>query len=425
MPLPNPTNQDARARVGAVVDGRWRLDALIAVGGCSAIYAATHRNGHRVAMKIFDGELDGNPTAVAHFLREGRIANRIGHPGVVEVVDEGTTDDGAPFLLMPLLDGQSAQQRLAGSPQGLQAIEALAIVEAVLDVLVAAHDRGIVHRDLKPDNVFLERGGGVRVLDFGIARASDNPDATAHGTVTGTPGYMAPEQACGRLHDVGPRTDLWSTGALLYTLLTGRVLHDAPNPLASVLRAQREPAPAARELVPGVSEAVAEVVDGALAFEASRRWMDATTMRWAVRAALHDARSRASARTPEGLASALGSCAGLTVDALSTPSDAPTVFDPAPPRVTWRPVPWITAAGVAAVVGFVGTAAYLRAPSAAVTAAASRPTPIVAPTSSPAPPAPPPAIDVDDLPRASVAPSAHPAPRTRPQAQEIVRKLVL
>jgi eukaryotic-like serine/threonine-protein kinase len=416
MPSPCPAHQAARARIGAVVDGRWRLDALVAVGGCSAIYAATHRNGHRVAMKIFDGDLSSNATAVAHFLREGRIANRIGHPGVVEVVDEGTTADGTPFLLMPLLEGQTAQQRLACTPDGLPTGEALAIVEAVLDVLVAAHDRGIVHRDLKPENVFLERTGGVRVLDFGIARALDNPDATAHGTVMGTPGYMAPEQACGRLEDVDARTDLWSVGALLFTLLTGRVLHDAPNPLASVVRAQSEPVPRARELVSGASEAVAEILDGALAFEASQRWMDATTMRWAVRAALHATRAGRESS---------GSCAGLAVDALAMPSDAPVALAPGSTRITWRPVPWITAACVAAVLGFVGTAAYLRGVPAPTAAAAPRPVMVVAGPAVPHPLAPPPAIDVDDLPHASPAPSAHPAPRTRPQAQEIVRKLEL
>jgi serine/threonine-protein kinase len=336
----------ARARIGSVVDGRWRLDALVAVGGCAAIYAVSHaRNGHRAAMKIFDVELADNETAVAHFLAEGRAANRIGHPGVVAVVDQGTTQDGAPYLLMPLLDGETAQQRVA-RVGGLPAAEALHVVGEVLDVLVAAHSRGIVHRDLKPDNVFIERGAGVRVLDFGIARVADNPDATAYGTVLGTPGYMAPEQACGRLDEVGPRSDVWSVGALLYTLLTGKVLHDAPNPIASVVRAQNEAVPPASTLVPGVPEGVAHVLDGALAFRVSDRWMDASAMRWAVRAATDELRGKRDG----------GSCAGVAVEGLAAAtrasSEAPVVHPAAAtiaakPQRSWRPVPWIAAAAAA------------------------------------------------------------------------------
>jgi serine/threonine-protein kinase len=225
---------------------------------------------------------------------------------------------------MPLLEGETAQQRLSRSPEGLAPAEALAIVEAVLDVLVAAHGRGIVHRDLKPDNIFLETAGRVRVLDFGIARVEGCLDETACGTVMGTPGFMAPEQACGRSEDVGPRTDVWATGALLYTLMTGRLLHDAPNPIASVLRAQREPVAPAEVLLEGVSDAVAHVLDGALAFEAAQRWMDATAMRWAVRAALDELRGKR-----EGA----GSCAGVAVDTLAprtAPSHAPAAASASP-----------------------------------------------------------------------------------------------
>jgi len=420
----------ARARIGAVVDGRWRLDALVAVGGCSAIYAVSHAgNGHRAAMKIFDVELADNPTAIGHFLAEGRAANRIGHPGVVSIVDQGTTQDGAPYLLMPLLDGETAQQRVARAG-ALSSLDALHVVAEVLDVLVAAHARGIVHRDLKPDNVFLERGGGVRVLDFGIARVADNPDATAYGTVLGTPGYMAPEQACGRLDEVGPRSDVWSAGALLYTLLTGKVLHDAPHPLASVVRAQNEAVPPASALIPGVAEGVAHLLDGALAFEASDRWMDAAAMRWAVRAAIDEVRGKR-----EG-----GSCAGVAVEGLAglTRSDAPVAVPATAPAAagkpqrSWRPVPWIAAAAAAmafAVTGLVVSGHRAEAHVATATggsaAPASQPIAQVAPfapmapmhevrtTWAPAPadqaveapPAGTPTVDVDSLP-AATAPSS-------------------
>ncbi|HEX3344218.1 MAG TPA: serine/threonine-protein kinase [Polyangiaceae bacterium] len=425
MPTPSPALQAARARLGEVVGGKWRLDALVAVGGCSAIYAATHANGHRVAMKVFDIELTDNPTAVAHFLREGRAANRIGHPGVVPVLDEGTTADGAPFLLMPLLEGETAQQRLSRSPDGLPAAEALGIVEAVLDVLVEAHGRGIVHRDLKPDNVFVEAGGRVRVLDFGIARVEGSLEATACGVVMGTPGFMAPEQARGRTEDVGPRTDVWATGALLYTLLTGRLLHDAPNPLASVIRAQSEPVAPAEVLLEGVSDAVAHVLDGALAFEASQRWMDATAMRWAVRAALDEARSA------RGTA---GSCAGVAVDALAgrtATSDAPVAVD-TPPWTgwTWPPMPWVAAACAAAMVALalLSTHSFTpgKAPVVASAPHAAEELPALAsdaPPGEPTPAPPPPSVDVDDLPRATPPGAPHRAARPGPKATEIVRQV--
>jgi eukaryotic-like serine/threonine-protein kinase len=370
-PSLDPHADVARARVGTLVEGRWSIEALIAVGGSSAIYAATHRNGMRVAMKVLDPDLADNQTAVSHFLREGRAVNGIAHPGVVSVLDEGTTADGAPFLLMPLLDGETAQQCLARHPGGLQPVRALAIVEAVLDVLSAAHASGIVHRDLKPDNIFLERSGAVRVLDFGIAHVESNMELTQVGTVVGTAGYLPPEQARGQVRECGPRSDLWSVGAMLYSLLTGRVLHEAPNVIQSILRAQHEHVAPARALIPGVSESVAHVLDGALAFDASDRWTDAVAMRLAVRAAIDDLR-RAEARDQ------LRSCAGVTVDALAkhaSPSDVPVAFDSVDAwRATRKPLAWIAAVCVSA--AWVVVAAFV---------AHGRPAPVVVASAAPPP----------------------------------------
>ncbi len=320
-----------RGRVGQLVDGRWRIEALVALGGSSAIYAATHRNGLRVAMKVLDGELSDNPTAVSHFLREGVAVNAIQHPGIVNVLDEGTLPDGAPFLVMPLLVGETAQQRLAASPGGLPAAEALAITDAVLDVLAAAHACGIVHRDLKPDNVFIESRGTVRLLDFGIARLASHLDfsreRTQNGTVVGTAGYLPPEQARGRVREAGPRSDLWSVGAMLYTLLTGRTLHEAPSLIASIVRAQSEAVAPARALVPGIGAALARVLDGALAFRAEDRWADAGSMRRAVHAAQHERLEADTRETLPAPAPAVTSPAPTPV-----PSDAPVAMPAAASR---------------------------------------------------------------------------------------------
>jgi eukaryotic-like serine/threonine-protein kinase len=430
-----------RARVGTTIDGLWRIDALVAVGGSATIYAATaegppkaarrperatRRSGKRYAVKVFDVDLSDVPSALAHFRAEGRVANRIGHAGVVNVLAEGTTEDGAPYLVMPLLEGETAQQRLQRHPQGLPVREALAIAEAVLDVLVAAHSRGIVHRDLKPDNVFLERGGGVRVLDFGIARLADNPDRTMHGTVLGTPGYLPPEQARGKIDEIGPRSDLWTVGAMMYTLLTGRVLHEAPTLIASVLRAQNDAAAPATQLVPGVGDALAHALDGALAFNPADRWMDASAMLLAVRAAIEEVRSKELA----------ASCPGVAVDSLapsaaSQPREEHPVTMPGPGEI-WRPVPWI--AGFAAAAAALAVAAFVRVhPGPAVPAsapvAASRPVAVdVAPPPEEPPPPPveapsltPPVVDIDSLPAPPhAAASAKRAP-VKPKAGEIVR----
>jgi len=407
----SPTQDAARARVGTTIDGRWRIDALIAVGGSSAIYSATHRNGHRVAIKILDKELACDPTAVTHFVREGSAANRVGHPGAVAVVDEGVSLDGAPFLIMPLLEGETALDRLNRTHGGLPVREALSIVDAVLDVLVAAHARGIVHRDLKPENVFIEHGGGVRVLDFGIARLADGQsDKTQAGTVFGTPGYMAPEQARGQIEQVGPRSDLWSAGALLYTLLTRQTLHDAPNVLQSIARAQTQPVPPAFQIVPGVSAAVANLLDGALAFDPARRWADAPTMRLALRVAMDEAR-----------AAEVGSCAGVSVETISGRSDAPVAMEPAVIAARpSRPIPWIAAACAAVAAAVILVFTYGRpAPSHNTAVASAAPPPAaetlpvpatetLAPLPAPADVAPEPtsSVDVDSLPPALSAPSA-------------------
>jgi serine/threonine-protein kinase len=281
---------------------------------------------------------------------------------------------------MPLLDGETAQQRLARHPDGMPALQALAIVETVLDVLAAAHACGIVHRDLKPDNIFLERSGAVRVLDFGIAHVSSNMELTQMGTVVGTAGYLPPEQARGQVREAGPRSDLWSVGAMLYTLLTGRVLHDSPNLIQSIIRAQNEAVPPARELIPGVLDSVAHVLDGALAFDARNRWTDAVAMRLAVRAAIDDVRLAQSRPANH-------SNAGVTIESLArtAPSDAPVAMDGVESldafRATRRPLAWLAAVCVAA--AWIVVAAFI---------AHGRPAPVVVASAASQPP--PPALDV-------------------------------
>jgi tRNA A-37 threonylcarbamoyl transferase component Bud32 len=277
----------ARARVGQVVREKWRLERLLGVGGMAAVYEASHRNGKRVAVKWLHNELTIDSSVRARFLREGYIANKVGHAGAVSVLDDETADDGALVLVMELLEGETIDARRARL-QRLPPDDVLVIAHQVLDVLAAAHANGIVHRDLKPENLFVTRGGTVKVLDFGIARLRELHTATS-ATISraslGTPGFMPPEQARGRSEEVDGRTDLWALGATMFQLLTGRHVHEAATVNEQLLAAMTAPAPAIQSVGPDMPDPVARVVDRALAFDKAERWEDAREMQLAVREA--------------------------------------------------------------------------------------------------------------------------------------------
>src|SRR5260221_4905393 len=153
----------AKTRLGKSVLGKWRLERLLGIGGMAAVFEAAHTNGNRVAIKILHPDLAGFDEIRERFLAEGYAANRVAHPGAVTVRDEGTTDDGAVFLVMDLLRGQTVAERLEAGTELFSVREVLEIATQLLDVLVHAHDRGIVHRDIKPENVFLTTEGRVRL----------------------------------------------------------------------------------------------------------------------------------------------------------------------------------------------------------------------------------------------------------------------
>src|ERR1019366_956817 len=215
----------AHLRVGSTLRDKWRLDVLIGVGGMASVYAATHRNGSRAAVKLLHPELMLHSEVRARFLREGYAANAVGHDGCVKVIDDDTAEDGALYLVTELLDGETLEDRRVRAGGKLSEDEVLSIADQLLDVLAAAHEKGGVHRDIKPENIFVTRAGQVKVLDFGIARLrelSTKSTATKTGTTMGTPVYMPPEQALGQWDHVDGRSDLWAVGATMFHLLTGR-----------------------------------------------------------------------------------------------------------------------------------------------------------------------------------------------------------
>jgi len=282
------TTKRARARIGKVLREKWRIYDLIGIGGMAAVYAATHlNNGKRVAIKLLHPEVVTNAEARSRFLREGYVANKVEHPGTVQVLDDDIDDDGSVFLVMELLEGESFEARRVRSGNLLPAIDVLKVADRVLDVLAMAHEKGIVHRDIKPDNIFLTSDGGVKLLDFGIARLRDSmrrATLTSGGAI-GTPAFMPPEQARGRWNDVGPRTDIWALGATMFTALTGHLVHEAETVNELLLAAMTKPAPPLASRLPGVPITVSAVVDRALAHEMDARWPDARTMQSMVRMA--------------------------------------------------------------------------------------------------------------------------------------------
>jgi serine/threonine protein kinase len=335
---PDPAEVAAR-RVGEVFAGKWKIERVLGAGGMATVYAATHTNNQRVvALKVLHPELTASGEMKKRFLREGFIANRIGHPGAVAILDDGVDDDGNVFLVMELLTGASVADRIraergnradrvgAPPPRAFDQAEALRIADGVLDVLIAAHAQGILHRDLKPDNVFVTDEGEVKVLDFGIARlrepqsgpSSEGEAKTRTGVVLGTPQYMPPEQARGRSSLVDERSDLWSVGAIVFAMLTGRHVHEAETPNEALLKAMTATATPIGTVLSGVNPRVAAIVDRALAFEQNERYPDARAMQTEVRETI----PRLTGRTTE-LSPGSGAAGGVVGRAVTADSRSP------------------------------------------------------------------------------------------------------
>jgi len=269
---------------GAVLSGKYRIDGVLGEGGMAVVYAVTHlRNTARLAVKVLhEGSVLKNHIR-ARFVREGKVANSVNHPGAVQMIDDGVAEDGAPYLVMEHLNGVSVDQ--LGS-QAIPLCAALNIAYQVLDVLRAAHDNGIIHRDIKPANLFVLKNGRVKVLDFGISRLHDGAepfDSQATGSVMGTPFFMAPEQARADTSEIDTRTDLFAVGATLFTLLSGEYLHTGDDSRQVMIRAATQQARSLSSVAPGTARAVVDLVDRAVAYDPAARWQSAEAMQAAVR----------------------------------------------------------------------------------------------------------------------------------------------
>lgn len=206
----------------------YRLVAKLGGGSIGVVYRAEDtRDGREVAFKFLPFDLRDDQVARDAFVDEAQASSSIEHPNICTIHDIGNADDGRMFVAMTLYDGETLKQRLDGGALPLD--EALRIVRGIADGLAAAHDRGIVHRDVKPGNIMLTEDGGVRIVDFGLARvvSQGQPGLTQIGASMGTPTYMSPEQTLG--DPVDERSDVWSLGVLFYESLTGQLPFDGPN----------------------------------------------------------------------------------------------------------------------------------------------------------------------------------------------------
>ncbi|MBI5501661.1 MAG: serine/threonine protein kinase, partial [Deltaproteobacteria bacterium] len=273
---------------GLVLGDKYRLTRPLGSGGMGYVWEAEHlRLGRTVAVKLLRPELVSDPAALARFQQEATAAARIGSPHIVDVLDVGATPGGAPFLVMEKLRGRSLAELRREQPV-LPFARAAGIARQILAALEAAHAAGIVHRDLKPDNVFLEdQGDGrdhVKILDFGIAKAMDDPKVahlTRTGMLVGTPRYMSPEQATGR-RGIDGRTDVWSVGVLLYECLAGRLPHEAPDLAGTLGKIIGEPAASVRTFRPEIDPALDAAVLRALAKDPAQRFPTAAAFREAL-----------------------------------------------------------------------------------------------------------------------------------------------
>lgn len=264
--------------IGATIDGRYCVEAQLGEGGMGVVYRCRHTIiDKKVAMKVLRADMARNEEVTERFLNEARSASSIGNPHIIDISDFGRLPDGATYFIMEFLTGTPLAD-LTHQGKALTPDRAGHICVQLAEGLAAAHEAGIVHRDLKPDNIFLVTRGSeedfVKILDFGIAKASTNSSKlTQAGQVFGTPHYMSPEQAAGS--EVDRRSDIYALGVILYELSTGRLPFDADNFMAILTQHMyKEPLrPSDMEGLPyTLPEGLEEVILKCMAKEPAKRY---------------------------------------------------------------------------------------------------------------------------------------------------------
>ena len=259
-----------------LLNNRYALGEMIGTGGMADVYIGDDtRLNRKVAIKVLRRDLARDPSFVARFKKEALAAGGLNHPGIVAVYDSGDEND-SPYIVMELISGQTLRQVMQQGliPQG----RALEIIEGILQALEYSHKESIVHRDIKPGNIMITDSGDIKVMDFGIARATDDIGATMTNTwnVIGTAQYLSPEQATGELAD--GRSDLYSLGCLMYELLTGRPPFTGDTPVSIAYQHVSSPITPASQVKPGLSTDIDRMLEVVLSKDPNNRYQDASAM---------------------------------------------------------------------------------------------------------------------------------------------------
>jgi serine/threonine-protein kinase len=267
--------QQSDPLLGAVLEGRYRVDTMIATGGMSAVYRGLDlRLDRPVALKVMDSRYAGDRQFLTRFQREARAVARLKDPGLVAVYDQGI-DGQHPFLVMELIEGGTLRELLRErGPMPPHAVAA--VLRPVLGGLAVAHRAGLVHRDIKPENVLVSDDGDVKIADFGLVRAVAEAKITSTSVILGTADYLSPEQVS--TGDAGPRSDVYSVGILAYELLTGVTPFTGDSALAVAYQRMDNDVRPPSTVIAGVPAQFDELVAHATAREPADRYADAHDM---------------------------------------------------------------------------------------------------------------------------------------------------
>ncbi len=403
---------------GEVVAGKYRIEGILGTGGMATVFAAWHEElEQRVALKMLHAGLRSDPTAVKRFMREAKNAARIQSEHVARILDVGRMDDERVYIVMEYLEGNDLS-RVLKARGALPVSEVVEHLVQACDAVAVAHSMGIIHRDLKPANLFLTRridgSTSVKVLDFGIAKAFDVPEAnelTSATTMIGSPMYMSPEQMA-NAREVDARADIWSLGVIAYRLLSKQLPFQGENVVELAMNiASKTPRPL-RELRPDISPMLELAVMKCLERDPAARWPDVAafvqniapygpshlqqTVQRVLRVSQNSGDRSPSFAPPSGEHELLArSTTGPTLSAPSATS-LPPPAEPAPPRRRG-----LVAALLLLVLAGAGAGVLIA--KQRIDKAAASPAPI----ESEAKPAPPPAKSAE--PSASIAPPPPPS----------------